>query len=309
MREHFLKLKQNLELNDSFDDTVKTRHAAIRSAIANRNQEIKDTKLIGSLQKQTRIQPRADDTFDIDILVIMGEFTAWVPVGDPRGVLPDAAIHTLHTTVTSSDRYAAKDPQKDAPTVSLTFDSGPKVELVPAYLDMIGHSADGTVHSPKGRAYWIPKNGVWELADYDHEAAYLSAQNIASKYWLVPVLKMLKAIKRIHFPEFDSFPMEIIAAHVIPIAVSMREMTNQEIFYPELISDFFRFGKDHLSNPLKVPGSNSPAVVHHLPISTALVGKFNQILNHIGRISSFTTQNERITAWRALFGDVFPVTI
>ena len=74
MNNHFSKLKQNLEPNPSFDQTIQTRHAAVRSALENKGAAIKDTKLIGSLQRKTRIQPRIGEKFDIDILVVLGKF-------------------------------------------------------------------------------------------------------------------------------------------------------------------------------------------------------------------------------------------
>lgn len=309
MKEYFEKLKSNLELNPSFDDIVKTRHTAIRGVIENKNPEIKKTQLIGSLQRKTRIQPRPDDIFDIDVLVVMGSFHSWLPVGDPTGITPDKAIQSLHSTVTSSDRYATKNPQKDAPTVTLTFDNSPKVELVPAYIDMIGHSVDGKQHSPVGRGYWVPKKGKWELADYDYEADYMSQQNTLSKGWLVPIVKMLKAIKRIHFQDLGSFPLEIIAAQVIPIAVSIRENTNQEISYSTLIGDFFIMGKDHLNTALQIPGSNSSVITHDPFIASLLFNKFNEIQNYVLSIPRLGTINDKIMAWRVVFGDMFPTTL
>jgi hypothetical protein len=48
MHSHFLKFKQNLELNSSFDQITQIRHAAVRSALASTGAAIKETKLIGS---------------------------------------------------------------------------------------------------------------------------------------------------------------------------------------------------------------------------------------------------------------------
>jgi hypothetical protein len=75
MQLHFVKMKQNLELNPSFDETIQVRHNAIRSSLENNGVAVRDTKLIGSLQRKTRIQPREGDEFDIDILVILARIT------------------------------------------------------------------------------------------------------------------------------------------------------------------------------------------------------------------------------------------
>jgi Second Messenger Oligonucleotide or Dinucleotide Synthetase domain len=78
MHDHFLKLKTNLELTPSFDQVVQTRHAAVQSALENTGAAIREMKLIGSLQRQTRIQPRQNDPFDINILVVLGSFYNWL---------------------------------------------------------------------------------------------------------------------------------------------------------------------------------------------------------------------------------------
>ena len=57
MNDHFLKLKQNLELNPSFDQIIKARHAAGQERAENRSGIVKNTQLIGSLQRKTRVSP------------------------------------------------------------------------------------------------------------------------------------------------------------------------------------------------------------------------------------------------------------
>ena len=74
----FLKLKSNLELNKTFDEIIQQRHNAVRSVLENNLSNI-ETKLIGSLQRKTRIQPRPEDGFDIDILVILDESQEFNP--------------------------------------------------------------------------------------------------------------------------------------------------------------------------------------------------------------------------------------
>ncbi len=309
MNDRFLKLKTNLELNDSFSKIIEARHTAIRSAIQNVNPAIKDTKLIGSLQRQTRIQPRPDDIFDIDILVVMGSFVGWVPANDPSGLSTAAAHAVLQKTVEASKRYSEKDPTPDAPTITITFDDNTKAELVPAYVDDIGYSADGTTHSPRGRAYWVPKSSGWELADYDFEADYISRQNALTQGVLVPTIKMLKAIKRLHFPTFGSFHLELVAAQVIPVAIEKSKLIGEPITYSGLMRDFFIIGKDHLAAPVRAPGSHSPLINHGLIPAISTGAKFEEIKNHILRIPYLSAEAERVNAWRALFGDAFPITL
>jgi hypothetical protein len=235
MLKHFLKLKENLELSPSFDQIVQVRHSAVRSALENKAAAIRDTKFIGSLQRKTRIQPRQGEQFDIDILVVLGEFANWLTPGDPNGIYPQQALDYLFGSVRDSDRYSTKSPIKDAPTIALQFADNVKVELVPAYRDMIGHSPDGVNQFQKGRGYWIPKNGRWEFSDYDFEAKYVTDMNDASDGYLVPTIKMLKAAKRLHFPQLNSFPLEILATQTVPAIVNYKKRNNESITYPELI--------------------------------------------------------------------------
>jgi hypothetical protein len=309
MHNHFLKLKQNLEPNPSFDQTVQARHAAVRSTLQNKGAAIKETKLIGSLQRKTRIQPRPDDQFDIDILVVLGEFNRWLTPGDPNGITPEIALNYVYTSVNQSDRYSAKNPKVDAPTIELQFRDNVKVELVPAYLDMIGQSPDGKMHSPIGRGYWIPKRGQWELADYDFEADYITNMNIASDGYLVPTIKMLKAMKRTRFPFIQSFPLEIIATRLIPFIVSYKHENNQLITYPELIKLFCILAKKLITEPIQIPGSNSPMILLN-PMTVQLLDKaLSNIIDHIQTIEGATSDTYKAGAWRLLFGEAFPATL
>ena len=98
----FLKLKSNLEPNNTFAETISRKHNAVRGVI---DQSVQDTKLIGSLHKhrQTRIQPEEGHDFDIDILVILGDFNNWLPSG---GVTAQMAMNQVHSLVQQSDKYS-----------------------------------------------------------------------------------------------------------------------------------------------------------------------------------------------------------
>src|SRR3989338_2265095 len=101
VHEAFQKFKSNLELNDTFDDIIQRRHNAVRSVIENNGSGV-ETKLIGSLQRQTRIQPKEGDIFDIDILVVLGSFYNWLPAGSIGGVTPQAAMAQLNDIIGAS---------------------------------------------------------------------------------------------------------------------------------------------------------------------------------------------------------------
>src|SRR4051812_5093112 len=100
MNAAFNRLKSNLELSESFQEKISQHHNAVRSVIHNTIPNA-ETKLIGSLARRTRIQPRESDTFDIDILVELGEFASW----SANGVWPWQALQAVHTAVAGTDRY------------------------------------------------------------------------------------------------------------------------------------------------------------------------------------------------------------
>lgn len=194
--EAFEDFKSNLELSASFQKAASTHHNAVRDWIQSRGLNIK-TKLIGSLQRKTRIQPRSErDSFDIDILVILGRFDRWVSSG---GVSPSHALDKVEALVAQNEAYQRMGPETDSPAITLEYADDVNLELVPAYRDHVGEAPDGTPTPPVDRGYWIPKNNRWAIADYDYDAEYVSEANAQGKCHLVPTIKMLKAAKREHF--------------------------------------------------------------------------------------------------------------
>lgn len=301
----FQKLKSNLNFNPSFDATIQQNHNAIRSVIENNGHKGIATKLIGSLQRKTRIPPKPDHPFDIDILVELGSFERWAS----GGVTPQLAMDQLHQIVSSSDRYDAMNPQTDSPTVSFEYDNGVKVELVAAYRDNIGHSPNGIPHSPKGRGYWVVNRyGGWELADYDHEADYVSTQNNLADGLLVPTIKMLKAIKREYFSDMKSFHLEILASQIIPSMVYRRKIQGLPVSYPYLIADFFNQAPIFLSQPAKIPDSLSPRVSLSSIENPKVLNMMTAIQGHCNGIFNLSSETAQKAAWRELFGDLFPTS-
>ncbi len=302
VNEAFQKLKSNLELNSTFNAAVIQKHGAVRSALRNIDKAM-ETRLIGSLGRRTRIQPRQNDSFDIDILVVFGEFFKWLPVG--AGISPADAIGRLSSIVGRSDRYSGMNPAADSPTVTFEYRDNIKVELVPAYRDQIGQSPNGTLHQPKGRAYWIPKSGVWILADYDYDGDYVSAANTQADQWLIPTIKMLKALRRLYFQALSSFHLEVIAAHILTAWIQALKSQHLAISFPLLIEYFFQHAGSYL-NVGTFPGSNTPAIVLPIPEQQAVITVFGQVYAVCTSIGRLPNDNAKITAWRNLFGDVFP---
>lgn len=298
----FEKLKTNLELSPSLQEIITRKHNAVRSVLENSDSEI-ETKLIGSVGRKTVINPKPGEDFDIDILVVLGQFNNWVPAG---GVTAASAMNYLNSLVSDTQRYGAMNPRSDDPVIEFEYSDGIKVELVPAYLDNIGRSPDGTPHSPSGRAYWVPKNGNWELVDYDHEAEFISSANIASGNYLIPVIKMLKATKKEHFPNMSSFHLEVLALLNIPVIVDYRLRNNLPVTYDILVKEFFRFASNDLLKTIKIPNSHSASLTHNPMDALGHTNKFKEIVGHCDVIDQQINDIEKIKLWRALFGDYFP---
>ncbi len=298
----FIDLKSNLELSESLGNSVTQKHNAVREAVENKLYPLK-TQLIGSLQRQTAIIPKKDCPLDIDILVVLGSFYSWTT--PDRGISPQDAMVKLNSAVRQVEKYDALNPQKDQPVIVFEYKDGIKVELVPAYLDQIGYSSEGKLHTPVGRGYWVAKNGKWELADYDHEADYISKQNRLTGGLLIPTIKMLKAIKRNHFPIMKSFHLEVIANLILPLSISLKRSLGKPIFYPQIISEFFTYASLYLANPVKIPGSNSPEVKLE-PFEAFSLFKPFKDLKEICTSIPLASESDQLKYWRMVFGEVFP---
>lgn len=304
IHQSFLNLKSNLELNDSFGEVIQQKHNAVRSLIENSGLNV-DTKLIGSVARKTRIQPLSEDeTFDIDILVVLGEFTGWTNYG---GISPRDALACVQSVVEGSSRYASMNPVPDEPTVTFEYKDNVKIELVPAYRDKVGYSSDGITCAPIGRGYWIPKDGKWQLADYDYEADYISRMNTHLDGWLVPTIKMLKAVRREYLPEMKSFHLEVLAVNLLTAIIGAKRKLNMSITYPSLISGFFSAAENFVLPPAKIADSNSGAITLGPASSLKIHQNIIMIKNFCKNLETLVSEEEKLKNWKILFGDPFQI--
>jgi predicted nucleotidyltransferase len=298
----FEKFRENLELKPTFDSLIQQKHKAVRDVVEKKISGSK-TKLIGSVGRKTRIHPREKDDFDIDILVEMGSFTGWVSTG---GISPGVAETKLKTAIESSERYGSMNPRADQPVILFEYADGVKVELVPAYRDMIGVSSDGKQHGVVGRGYWVPKNGRWELVDYDLETDYISSQNSVADGYLVPTVKMLKALKREFFPDMSSFYLEVMAALIIPYVVKTAKTNYVPITYHYLVREFISIAPDLFGISIGVPGSNSKEMLLSDQEQVAYRRTYGAIRGHIDAHDGLEA-DKQLKAWREILGNPFPL--
>ncbi len=290
----FNEFKSKLELGQSFQEAISTHHNAVREWIESHNSDIK-TKLIGSLQRKTRIQPRSKDPFDIDILVIFGEFRSQ----SPDGISPESALNNLENIIRQHGTYRKLGPETDSPTIVFEYKDMVKVELVPAWKDFICQ--------PKGRGYRIPKRSRWVSVDYDYDAEYISEANNNSNGYLIPTIKMLKAAKRNLFSEMKSYHLEVLATNTIPKIISYYKSEGFQISYPSLVFSFFLLAKDDISKSSKIPGSKSPPPDKYMSMEekSKFSDQFIKIAEYCKGLISMEG-NSSIEKWRELFGEPFP---
>lgn len=291
----FNEFKLKLELSQSFQDAISTHHNAVREWIESYNPDI-GTKLIGSLQRKTRIQPRSKDTFDIDILVIFGEFHRQV---DSGGITPTQALDKLEDIVKEHGTYEKLGPETDSPTVVFEYKDSVKVEFVPAWKDFI--------YEPRGRGYRIPKRNRWVSVDYDYDAECISEANKKSNGYLIPTIKMLKAAKRNLLPNMKSYHLEVLAADIIPYVVKYFNDQGWRVSYPSLVYNFFLLGKDKVSESIRIPGSKSPSADEYMSMEKK--SKFSELFSKIADYcKGFLSMEDKssIEKWRKLFGEPFP---
>jgi hypothetical protein len=282
-------------------DAITTHHSAIRKWIESFDPSIK-TQLIGSLQRQTRIRPRSDDLFDIDILVILGTFDRWVPFG---GILPGNALSKVEEIVSDNARYEKIGAETDSPAVSIEYADKVKIELVPAYIDNIGQTSAGILTLPKGRGYWIPRNNQWVIADYDYDADYVTALNKKMDGYLIPAIKMLKAMKRKHFSNFKSYYLEILACRIMPKIIAYWKERNYEFYYPQLLWASLFLAKDDLQDRMIIPGSKCLDGYISFEEREFLKSKFNT-LSQLAENALSLEDSKAIVVWKEIIDEPFP---
>lgn len=300
--QHFQSLRSRLELNPTKQGLVSMHYNAIKSKI-NALDKGYEVKLIGSLQRRTRIHPKVASKFDIDILVIKGTFYSWANPGE--GITSKDALLSLKKEIVQSERYSSYKPSIDAPTISFTYDDGIHVEIVPAYKDEIGYNSKGVSHV-KGRSYWVATEEGWKIADYDYEAQLLSQINSSCSY-LIPIIKQLKLIRSQHFDGtgIDSIHFEILATKIIPYLFNNSLFGNYRDRH--YLEGLFKYASAFIKEPLNFEGSNADHRTIHYLDQIYINSKFSELLNLIKRANSENiSYKEQISIWTEIFGDYFP---
>lgn len=307
LTEAFTKVKSDLELNQSFQNIISTRHKAIRGWIEKVDPAI-ETKLIGSLQRKTRIQPiNNGELFDIDILVILGSFSRWAESG---GITPTNALENMETIIKTNTQYKKMGPETDSPTISVEYSDNVIAELVPAYRDQVGETPDGRKVNKVGRGYWIPKNNKWVYADYDYDAEYISNLNNNCANMVIPTIKMLKCIKRNLIPDMSSYHLEVLATNILPRIIT-ELFLKSKLSFDMIIYNFFKTAQGEVNNYNSIEGSNSIISDSTLDQTKKdrIARLYSKITEFLDSISSNVTDKEAIKKWYQLFGQPFSLGV
>lgn len=188
----FLKLKSNLEITQTEQDTAVRRHITIRDYVTGR-WDLIDDFLTGSYRRDTKTKKLKD----IDIFVVID------PDGTQAGYRtrpPGDLLDALETLL--ADRWPGA--YRDGMAVVITYgndDEVMSIDVVPAF-------------DRKGGGYFIPDPaaGTWIATNPKRHHELSIAKNAECNGKFVPFVKMIKGINReLGEPVSPSFLLEVMA--------------------------------------------------------------------------------------------------
>ena len=177
---------------------------------------------------------------------------------------------------------------------------------IPAFVDCTGaHSHVGTPHE----CYVVgTASGEWVPADYDYDAATISALNASTGKKLVPCVKLVKAYFRNVKMPLISFHTELLVASIVPPIIVDWDTKKYRYGYEFLLAQFLRHASQALTNPVQLAGSHSPAVNSNLSqgrlaaLGTWLHGRAEDAW----RLAQQKDKAQALAGWRTFFGEPFP---
>lgn len=302
--EAFEELLRRIELNPARVAAASQRYNAVKATIEGALPG-KIVSQIGSFQRKTKIRP-ADlgDGLDIDVVVSFKRFTEYATGGN--GVSPEGALETVRRALTSNETYRVMAPEKDHPVVTLKYADGMLIELIPAFKDGTGaYPHPGSTYE----CYVIgTTSGVWEPADYDYDAAVISALNGITSKKLIPCIKLVKAYFRNVKMPLKSFHTELLVATIVPHIIAEWDGKQYSYGYEFLLAQFLRDASKILTNPVQLAGSYSPPINSNLTqLSLASLGTWLQgRADEAWRLAQLSDKAQALVGWRDFFGDPFP---
>lgn len=292
----FSQLLSRLELDATRVDKASTRYNAIKSTIENALPGCKVTQ-IGSFQRKTKIRSAAlVGRLDIDAVVNLGRVQDFTDA-----FLPSDALKLVRRALNQNKVYFGMNPKPDAPTVSMKYADNTKVELVPALSFDIADRSTPT-------CYIVGANSrCWMYADYDHDAAWITAGNQGSGGMLVPSIKIVKALLRYRQIPLKSFHIEVLCRHIIPALVQEWTTQGYTFGYKYVVAQFLLSAQELLNAPVRIPGSLTPP--QDSGKSAAELYKIGLVLQKLGerawKICDTQHSPKEAAMWASFFGKPF----
>ena len=194
----FLRLKSNLEITQTEQDTAVKRHSGIRDYVTSR-WDLTDDFLTGSYRRDTKTKKLKD----IDIFIVID------PDGAQAGYRtrsPAEVLDALNTLL--ADRWP--DVHRDGMAVVIRYGSDDEVmsiDVVPAF-------------DRNGGGYFIPDPaaGTWIATNPKRHHELSIAKNAECDGKFVPFVKMIKGINReLGEPVSPSFLLEVMAHNLVKV--------------------------------------------------------------------------------------------
>ena len=233
----FDELLKRIELNQTRVNTVSDRYKSVKETL---EKGIPDCSVfqIGSFQRKTKIKPDDENAgLDIDVGVCLGDFHRYLTSG---GIYPKQALSTCRNGLVDNAQYKSMSPYQDAPTVTLKYADGFKIELVPCYRDV-----SGKYPRPNGPVCYVvgDEKNKWQPADYDYDAQVISGLNQTPIVMqaLIPSIKMIKRFLRNHNSGLKSYHIEILCAMIIPSAIVSWETGRKSWHYKHILAYFLDY--------------------------------------------------------------------
>lgn len=262
-----------------------------------------EVRQVGSFQRSTKIRPSvingAPSPIDIDAIVCFGDATYFSAPG--FGQTGFDVLKAVRDALIANKTYRVLEPEIDHPVVTLSYASEFSIELVPCFRNRM--PPDNWNKTPP--SYLVSNSsGIWELADYDYDSAYITASNKDCDGKLVPAIKLIKQFVRNKNIALKSFQIELLCVRIFVPYITVLNQAGIKWTWNVLLNLFLNGAPHILLQPMALPGSRSiaPAIVDAPRVITDLLewGSFAE------KLSQLPFSPEVYKLWRQFYGDPFP---
>jgi hypothetical protein len=290
--EAFDEFRRRLEITDTELKSASRRQTTLRQQVKDGGLDIDSDFLIGAYARHTKTKPLRD----VDILVVLGDRSHLAK--HPRTILDEVkAILDPHYGAdrVCIDRFAVR-VDFGVSVVDDVSDEVVSFDVVPAFTD--------------GDHYLIPDDvtGEWVKTDPEDHAEKATAANKALEGHWKPLVKMIKKWNdTAGQPVEPSFLVEVMALDLL-----RPPWTGQT---PLLLREFFATAAERISDGWADPARLGPDVSDVLDADPVKMQAAKAALR-AGEAACTTARNldragrtgEALSAWRALFGPLFPAS-